>query len=33
MALRGDITFDTMLTNVEAEVNVAIKDGIDSMLG
>jgi multiple sugar transport system substrate-binding protein len=32
-ALRGEITFDTMLANVEAEVNQAIKDGISTMLG
>ncbi len=32
-ALRGDITFDAMLANVEAEVNQAIKDGISTMLG
>jgi len=32
-ALRGEIEFDTMLANIEAEVNTAIKDGIDSMLG
>ncbi len=32
-ALRGEIDFDTMLVNIETEVNTAIKDGIDSMLG
>lgn len=30
-ALRGDITFDDMLNNMEAEVNTAIKDGLDSI--
>lgn len=32
-ALRGEITFDTMVANIEAEVNQAIKDGISTMLG
>ena len=32
-ALRGDITFDEMLKNIEDETNAAIKDGIDSIMG
>jgi multiple sugar transport system substrate-binding protein len=32
-ALRGQITFDEMLKNIETEVNTAIKEGIDRIMG
>ena len=31
--LKGEITLDTALANVEAEVNAAIQDGIAAILG
>jgi multiple sugar transport system substrate-binding protein len=32
VALKGDITFDDMVTNIEKEVNEIIKDGIDRIM-
>lgn len=33
IALKGDVTFDVMVTNIEAEVNTSIKDMIDRIMG
>jgi multiple sugar transport system substrate-binding protein len=33
IALRGEIDFDTVLANIEAEINQSIKDGITAIMG